>query len=525
MRGIEGRTDHVVVVGAGLAGLSTALHLLGAGRRVTIIERETFPGGRAGRLDVTDPYGQYRLDTGPTVLTMPELLESALAAVGETVEDRLDLVPLDPAYRAEFADGSAIAVHTDAAAMENEIRETCGAESATGYRRLRRWLTDLYRAEMDSFIGANMDSPFSLLGPDLARLAALGGFGRLGRRIERLLPDERLQRIFSFQALYAGVAPQHALGAYGVIAYMDTVAGVWFPRGGMRSIGTALASTAADAGAEIHYGRTVTGLARSEDRVTAVRHRGSDDSPDGDTAETACDAVVLTPELPAAYDLLGGPPRRPVGLRWSPSAMVVHAGMPAPAGPDGAGAQHHHTISFGAAWKRTFREIIDDGRLMSDPSLLITRPGLTDPGLQPAGRELLSVLAPCPNTAVAPGVDWNRVGPAYAEELFGVLADRGLVDPGVEPSWTRLWTPQDWADAGMAVGTPFSASHTLAQTGPFRPRNLVRGVSNAVLAGCGTTPGVGIPPVLISGRLAAERITGPRPAERTGRVAGSRAVS
>ena len=134
----------------------------------------------------------------------------------------------------------------------------------------------------------------------------------------------------------------------------------------------------------------------------------------------------------------------------------------------------------------------------------------------------MSVLAPCPNTAVAPGIDWDRVGPAYAEELFGVLADRGLVDPSAQPSWTRMWTPQDWAAAGMAAGTPFSASHTLAQTGPFRPRNLVRGTANAVLAGCGTTPGVGIPPVLISGRLAAERITGPRPAEHAGRGAAAR---
>ncbi|ALE74094.1 MULTISPECIES: phytoene desaturase family protein [unclassified Pseudonocardia] len=518
MRRIPGRTDHVVVVGAGLAGLSAALHLLGAGRRVTIVEREDVPGGRAGRLDVADGHGTYRLDTGPTVLTMPELFESALAAVGETTADRLDLVRLDPAYRAEFADGSAIAVHTDAAAMEHEIRETCGPDSAAGYRRLRRWLTDLYRAEMDSFIGANMDSPFSLLGPDLARLAALGGFGRLGRRIGRFLPDERLRRIFSFQALYAGVAPQDALGAYGVIAYMDTVAGVWFPRGGMRAMGDGLAGAAADAGADIHYGRTVTGLVRSGDRVTAVRHAGADGS---GTTETACDAVVLTPELPAAYELLGGAPRRPLGLRWSPSAVVVHAGAPA---PRPGTAEHHHTISFGAAWEGTFREIIDDGRLMSDPSLLVTRPGLTDPSLQPAGREVLSVLAPCPNTDVAPGLDWERVGPAYAEELFGVLADRGLLDPGTGPSWTRLWTPQDWARAGMAAGTPFSASHTLPQTGPFRPRNLVPGTANAVLAGCGTTPGVGIPPVLISGRLAAERITGPREAEHAGHGAGSRTV-
>ncbi|ANY05103.1 phytoene desaturase family protein [Pseudonocardia sp. HH130630-07] len=519
MRRVTGPTDHVVVVGAGLAGLSAALHLLGAGRRVTVVERASAPGGRAGRLDVTDAHGTYRLDTGPTVLTMPELLDSALAAVGETTADRLDLVRLDPAYRAEFADGSAIAVHTDAAATEHEIRETCGPGSAAGYRRLRRWLTDLYRAEMDSFIGANMDSPLSLLGPDLARLAALGGFGRLGRRIARFLPDERLQRIFSFQALYAGVAPQDALGAYGVIAYMDTIAGVWFPRGGMRELGDALAGAAADAGAEIHYDRTVTGLVRSGDRVTAVRHAAADG---GDGAEIPCDAVVLTPELPAVYDLLGRTPRRPGGVRWSPSAVVVHAGMPAPRPGAATVPEHHHTISFGAAWSGTFREIVDDGRLMSDPSLLVTRPGVTDPGVQPGGRELMSVLAPCPNTEVAPGIDWDRVGPAYAEELFGVLAERGLVDPGVEPSWTRRWTPQDWAAEGMAAGTPFSASHTLAQTGPFRPRNLVRGTANAVLAGCGTTPGVGIPPVLISGRLAAERITGPGPGTRIGPGAGAR---
>ena len=166
---------------------------------------------------------------------MPSLLEEAFGAVGEKLEERLDLVPLDPAYRARFADGSTIDVHTDVDAMEAEIRRVCGPDAAAGYGRLRTWLTQLYHAEIDRFIGANFDSPLGLLGPDLARLAALGGFGRLAPRIARYLPDERLQRIFSFQALYAGVPPQRALGAYGVIAYMDTIAGVYFPRGGMRA--------------------------------------------------------------------------------------------------------------------------------------------------------------------------------------------------------------------------------------------------------------------------------------------------
>jgi phytoene desaturase len=119
------------------------------------------------------------------------------------------------------------------------------------------------------------------------------------------------------------------------------------------------------------------------------------------------------------------------------------------------------------------------------------------------------VLAPCPNLETGP-VDWARVGPAYRAELGQTLAARGLTgfDDAVEIE--RLVTPADWAAAGLAAGTPFSLAHTFSQTGPFRPRNLVRGVANAVLAGCGTTPGVGIPPVVISGRLAAERVIGTR---------------
>ncbi len=513
-RTVVGPTDHIVVVGAGLSGLSAALHLLGAGRRVTIVERADHPGGRAGRLDLQTERGTYQVDTGPTVLTMPELLAEALGAVGEQLSDRLDIVELDPGYRAHFADGSTIDVHAGAEAMEAEVRRVCGPAAAAGYRRMRDWLTRLYRAEIDSFIGRNFDSPLDLLGPDLVRLAALGGFGKLGPKVAKLLPDERLRRIFSFQALYAGLSPQKALGAYGVIAYMDTVAGVFFPRGGMRQVGKALADAAVAAGAEMIYSRTVTGLERSGGRVTAVRHRASADPADA-TERVSCDSVVLTPDLPVAYRLLGRAPRRPVALRWSPSAVVLHAGMTRTR-PELA----HHTISFGAAWDQTFREIIDDGRLMSDPSLLVTRPTATDPSLAPAGSDLLFILAPCPNLRTGP-IDWARVGPGYRDELLAAVEARGL--PGLtglagDMEVTRLVTPADWAAQGLAVGTPFSAAHTFPQTGPFRMGNLVRGLDNAVLAGCGTTPGVGIPPVLISGRLAAQRITGVAAPARVGRV-------
>ncbi|GGS40354.1 phytoene desaturase family protein [Actinokineospora fastidiosa] len=495
MRTITGRTDHVVVVGAGLSGLSAALHLAGAGREVTVLEAAAAPGGRAGQ----EVIAGHRVDTGATVLTMPELIDEALSAVGASVAE-LDLVRLDPAYRAHFADGSTVAVHTDAAAMEAEVRRVAGPREAAGYRSLRAWLTRLYQVERDRFIGANFDSPADLARPELARLAALGGFGRLGPAVARHLSDERLRRLFSFQSLYAGVAPSRALAAYAVIAYMDTVAGVYYPRGGMGAVAETMAAAAGRAGVRFRYGTAAAWLERIGSRVHAVRTTSGERVP--------CDAVVLTADLAASYRLLGITPRRPLRLRYSPSAVVLHTSSPR-SWPE----LDHHTIFFGREWERTFSEITRRGRLMRDPSLLVTRPTKTDPGLAPDGRELVSVLAPCPNLAVGP-VDWRRIGPVYRDELAAELDRRGLTGFGADTTDLRLVTPADWAAAGLAEGTPFSVAHTFAQTGPFRPRNLVPGADNVVLAGSGTTPGVGIPPVVISGRLAAQRVTG------TGQSAG-----
>ncbi|MGW4108092.1 phytoene desaturase family protein, partial [Streptomyces sp. NPDC004976] len=217
-----------------------------------------------------------------------------------------------------------------------------------------------------------------------------------------------------------------------------------------------------------------------------------------------CDAVVLTCELPDAYRLLGRRPRRPAPLRHAPSAVVLHAGTDR-TWPRLA----HHTLSFGGAWERTFDELTRSGELMSDPSLLITRPTAHDPGLAPPGGHLHYVLAPCPNTTVGPDAEaWRDLGPRYRDRLVAELERRGLEGFSASVREELLVTPLDWTAQGHAAGSPFSVSHTFAQTGPFRPRNLVRGVENVVLAGCGTTPGVGVPTVLISGKLAAARVTG-----------------
>jgi phytoene desaturase len=145
---------------------------------------------------------------------------------------------------------------------------------------------------------------------------------------------------------------------------------------------------------------------------------------------------------------------------------------------------------------------------MSDPSILVTNPTRTDSSLAPEGRQTYYVLAPTPNLN-AKLLDWRgSLAGTYRSELIATLEQRGYVGFGEGIEVSHFITPADWADQGMAAGTPFAAAHTLRQTGPFRPGNLHPTLSNVVFVGSGTQPGVGVPMVLISGRLAASRITG-----------------
>jgi phytoene desaturase len=491
-RAVRGPSDRVVIVGAGLGGLACALHLAGAGRQVTVIEREPVPGGRAGLLTVDG----YRFDTGPVVLTMPALVEEPLAAVGENLADWVTLSPVDPAYRAYFPDGSTLDVIADTARMAAEISRVCGPREADGYLRFVEHARHLWRLERADFIERNLDSPRDLLTANLLRLVAAGGFRRLQSTVDRFLRNPRTRRVFSFQAMYAGLAPHDALGLYAVIAYLDSVQGVYFPRGGIHAVPTALAAAALKHGVRFRYGTTVARVEVRDDRATGVITAGGERIP--------ADVVVLNPDLPVAYrDLLPHTPTRVRRLRHSPSAVVLYVG---------SSCRYtriaHHNIHFGRSWRRTFDEVIRDGRLMSDPSLFVSNPSRSDPALAPVGRQTYYVLAPAPNLAVG-RQDWRGgLAQRYADELVTTIEARGYRGFGAGIEASRVVTPADWAADGMAAGTPFAAAHTFLQTGPFRPATMHPQLRNVVFVGSGTQPGVGVPMVLISGKLAAQRVTG-----------------
>ncbi len=481
------------MVGAGLGGLSAACHLRGAGHEVLVVERGDRPGGRAGRIERDG----FRFDTGPTVLTMVDLIEDCFAAVGAELTDHLDLRPVDPMYRACYADGSTLRIWHDRERMAAEIAELCGPAEASSFHRFVAWLEDLYRLEMPNFIDRNLDSPLDLLrplGPALALVRA-GGFRKLGRTVASFFHDERLQRIFSFQSMYAGLAPYEALAIYCVITYMDSVRGVFAPAGGIHAVPEALATAAAAAGVELRYRAEVDRIVLAEGssgRVRGVRLA------DGELIEA--DAVVCNADLPVAYrTLLPGLPAPRTTRRgtYSPSCLVWHVGVRGLPPDDAA----HHNIHFGRQWDDSFRALLHDGVRMPDPSILVTVPSSDDPTLAPDGCSTLYVLEPTPN--LDGRIDWTVERERARDQLHQKVASLGYpLDIVTE----ELVDPLDWERQGMERGTPFALSHKFLQTGPFRPSNVDRRAPGLVFVGSGTVPGVGVPMVLVSGRLAAERV-------------------
>src|SRR5688572_30434754 len=380
----------IVIIGAGLAGLSAACYLAGRGYDVTLVEREEMPGGRAGVLHREG----FTFDTGPTVLTMPDLITDAVRAASRDPSVNIyELMPmrrLEPAYRARFADGSTINVCYGREAMREEIAQTCGSVDAAAFDSFVDWLRQLYLVEMPSFIDRNFDSPLGLLSSPraLAQLVRLGAFGRLGAAVRKRFADPRLHRLFSFQAMYAGLSPESALALYAVITYMDTIEGVWFPEGGIHAVPMIMAQVAEKAGATFRYSDSVEAILRSPTgRVAGVRTTSG--------ARIMADAVVCTVDLPTAYQQLLGdlrPPRAARRGRYSPSAVVWHVGVRGV--PTSAIA--HHNIHFGEEWATSF-DALQRGRLMPDPSRLVTIPSLDDSTTAPDGSSTLYVLEPVPN--------------------------------------------------------------------------------------------------------------------------------
>jgi phytoene desaturase len=266
----------------------------------------------------------------------------------------------------------------------------------------------------------------------------------------------------------------------------------------MHAMATGLAAAVEKAGVSIRYDAPVTRILRDGDGAVTGVELGGDELGGGE--RIAADAVVCNADLPVAYrTLLGGveAPRVARRGKYSPSCLLWVAGVRGLPPADAA----HHNIHFGHDWDGSFKALIHDGVRMPDPSILVTLHSLDDASLAPEGCSSIYVLEPTPN--LDGKIDWV----AERERIMGSLRARVTqlgypTDIVVE----RVYDPLDWEALGMERGTPFALAHTFLQTGPFRPNNVDRRVPGLVFTGSSTLPGVGVPMVLVSGKLAAQRV-------------------
>ncbi|SNT52863.1 phytoene desaturase [Asanoa hainanensis] len=476
----------VVVVGAGVGGLACAARLAATGHHVTVYERSTVVGGKLGRRVVARPEGVFRFDTGPSLLTLPQVFDELFADLGGVAPP---LVPLNPVVRHVFADGTVLDSCADPAEFAERIGAALGAEAALDWQGLWRRAGRVWDASWRDILRRPVDSPAALAGlawrlGDLAAVAPGQSLRGLGLR---RLRDPRLRMLLDRYATYTGADPRRAPAALAAVPYAELSFGGWYVPGGLGTLADALLSRCVDLGVSVRTGATVTSISVAGGRVDGVRVDGS---------FVPADVVVSNVDALTLYrDLLPTPRRLSRLSDRSLAGFVLLLGV---AGRTPGLA--HHTVFFPSDYDAEF-DAVFGGRLAADPAVFVTV--ADDAAVRPAGHEAWFVLVNAPRHGVGPGaVDWNRPGlaAAYADRVLAVLAARG-VDVRDRVLFREVLTP---ASLEASAAAPGGAIYGTAG-GLLRPAN--RGpLPGLFLVGGSTHPGGGLPMVALSARIVAGQI-------------------
>ena len=481
-----------VVVGAGLGGLATALRLQGQGVEVTVVEQRERPGGRAYQKQDRG----FTWDTGPSLLTMPWVLEETFAAGGLDLHSELTLRRLDPLYRIRWAKQEA---HFDFADDPAALRAEVAKFSARDAAQVEPFLAALRPIYEEGIVGAGRRSftsaaDFARLVPTMLRLVALRP---LHSFVARFFEHPRVREAFSFHSLFIGGDPYRVPAIYGALVYLQVIDGGWYADGGVYSVVEAMARPL-----DVRCGEPVERIEHTGGRVTGVRLAGGE--------RLAADVVVSNADVLRTHELVGRAPSRR-RLRETMSCFLLYLGT-----DRRFEALLHHTLLVGDGYREFIRAVTRGKELPRTFSTYVHAPVRTEAGMAPAGRDSLAVLLPVPNLRA--GIDWERDADSLRDALladfetsFGLtgLADAVLVE--------HRMTPLDFArDLGAVWGNAFAVEPTLHQSAYFRQPNRDRRLAGLYFAGGGTHPGAGVPGVLMgaavtAGLIAADRAPARRP--------------
>ncbi len=490
------RQKTAVVIGAGIGGLCAAARLQKDGYQVTVVEKEPIIGGRA---HVIKQDG-YTFDTGPTILMMTDVLYETFRYCGKDFDDYISLSQLEPNYQVRWADGSGVEVSSNLPRFAASLSQIDPKAPEQFYKFFAE-MAKMYRVGRNKFIDKNFDKVTDFIdvraGLELARS---GGLRKLYSYVSSFFDDPRLRMLFSFQAMYLGVSPYEAPAVYGMVSYMETGLGIWYPQGGMHKLPEALGKLVEDLGGSI---RTSTAAARVMIEGKTARGVVLENG-----EELRADAVVCNADLPYAYKQLVPEQYRPhsndsklTTLKQASSALLFYWGV-----DDDMAGMLHHNVYFSKNFKQNLDQIFHENKLPTDPAFYIYVPTKTDPGLAPKGKNVVYILVPVPNLAAK--IDWEKAVPKIKTRILERMkAIYGLdIERKIESE--AIFTPQDFQSKfNLTDGTAFGLSHHFFQSGYFRPSNKARDIARLYFVGASTYPGSGVPMVTLSGKLVAERIS------------------
>lgn len=476
----------VLVVGAGFGGLSAAIELAAAGAQVTVIEQAKAVGGKAGRLSE----GGFTWDTGPTLLTMPAVLDQALGRAGMALASEVELHGLAPLCRYRFASGQGFDHHADPARTAEEIARF-SPHDARAWPQFLAWASEVFGLVGAEFLEVPFASTLSFAGRMARRgpraLALGASFGSLDGLGRRFFQSPELRCFVNRLATYVGGAPTQASAAFGMIAHVESRGDAVYPVGGIHAVAQALARAAQKLGVELRLGERVQRLEQGRGwRATTDR-----------SALTA-DAVILNVDPALAARLLGTrlQARRSAGEDGARSLSGVALLLGLRGRTPGLAL---HNVFFPERYDREFVDIFERRQPPDDPAIYVASPVLVDPQVAPPGDEALFVLINAPPRL---DLDW----PAEVERLRAHVVQRMQQrDPSFAErlAVVRALTPNDFANTGSPDGALYGlAPH--GKLGPFRrPPQRVDGARGLYLAGGATHPGGGVPMATLSGRHAA----------------------
>lgn len=482
---------HVVVVGAGLGGLSAAIHLRIRGFEVTVHEANDQVGGRAGQIRADG----YTFDTGPTLLNYPWVFEELFLAAGRRLSDYVSLLPIDPSIRYYWPDGRTLTLTSNLPELLSEF-ERFEPGSGPGLFAFLADAAEKFRLSFENLVTVNFDTAWQwLVALNPAQWARTGAWRSLEGELRRFFRSSRIRDALGSYAMYLGGSPHRLPGLFSILPYGELAMGLWLPRGGMYGLVRAVERLALDVGVVIKTGRKISRILVRDGAVQGIET--------SDGSRISCTCVVSNVDAPLTqHELLGnpnGPGRMP---RMTPSVTTFYWGIRGK--PSGGG---HHMIFLPDDAKSAYRQLIEKEEIPRDLPFYVSIASESDASLAPPGDAAVFVLVPVPLSVMKRPEQLPFIAADLKARVLDRLGAHGIRLSSSEIAFERIMTPADWGDRfGLFQASAFGAAHTLSQMGWFRQPNRDRVVRGLYYVGASTVPGTGVPMVTLGGRMTAERI-------------------